>query len=71
MEDFWCLDEAIIVTFSLMTLGERLPLSSSLLLKYVEINCLEIEHGEEIGQKEALNNNKTLLPNLCVPLCRV
>lgn len=50
----------IIVIFSLKTLDERLPLSSSVLLKCMEMNCLEIEHGVEIGQKEALNNNKTL-----------
>jgi len=62
MEDFWCLDEAIIVIFSLMTLDERLPLSSSVLLKYTEMNCLEIEHEVEIGQKEGLNNNKTPPP---------
>lgn len=78
MEDFWCLDEVIIVIFSLMTLDERLPLSSSVLLKCMEISCLEIEHGVEIGQKEALNNNKTPPPpqkrekkNLCMTFTHV
>lgn len=42
MEDFWYLDEVIIVIFSLMTPDERLPLSSSIFLKCMEINCLEI-----------------------------
>lgn len=77
MEDFWCLDEGVIVIFSLMTLDERSLLSSSVLLKYMEINCVEIEHEAETGQKEALNNKKTHLQkterkkNLCMTLPHV
>lgn len=62
MEDFWCLDEGIIVIFSLITLDERSLLSSSVLLKCMEINCLEIEHEAETGRKEALNYKKTPPP---------